>query len=303
MNRAMSSEHRSRGKPRRLPALCAGLAACLISGSTLTTARAEPKPAEPKPAEQKPADSKATPPAASKPTPKPAAPAPTSRPAGLSTDGTSSLEVPGFLPALVSFPESGHWPQPTLVAAHGAGDSPELHCELWRSLIGPRGVIVCPRGQPMRKGADGYFYPTHLALEREVLATLKALRERYPRHADTEPATYAGYSQGANMGALMLVEHGKELPRILLLEGGSGDMNAVRSKRFQKTGGQAVAIVCGRPKCSSQAQRASLGLRRLGLQGDAYYVEGAGHSNFQMMLPTLREAFERLIESDPRWGR
>jgi hypothetical protein len=99
----------------------------------------------------------------------------------------------------------------------------------------------------------------------------------------------------------MLVEHGAELPRILLLEGGSGDMNEVRSKRFKKTGGHAVAIVCGRPKCSTQAQRAAGHLRRLGLQGDAYYVEGAGHSNFQMMFPTLRQAFERLIETDPRW--
>jgi predicted esterase len=290
----MKPEQRLLSAPRRRSrSSLVALAACWISGSTPSLAHAESKPAQSKPAPPRPAESRPSP-------PRPAARGTTSAPAGL-TDGTATLEVPGYLPSFVSFPRTDRWPQPTLVAAHGAGDSPELHCSLWRSLIGQRGVIVCPRGQPMRKGDEGYFYPTHLALEREVLAALKTLRERYPEHADTQPATYAGYSQGANMGALMLVEHGAELPRILLLEGGSGDMNPVRSKRFKKTGGQAVAIVCGRPKCSTQAQRASTYLRGLGLQGDAYYVEGAGHSNFQMMFPTLRQAFERLIETDARW--
>jgi predicted esterase len=206
------------------------------------------------------------------------------------------------LPSLVSFPQSERWPQPTLVVAHGAGDTPELHCELWRSLIGQRGVILCPRGQPMKPGRDdGYFYPTHFALEREVKAALSALKERYPEHADTRPAAYAGYSQGANMGSLMLVQNGALLPRILLLEGGSGDMNEARSRRFKKTGGRAVAFVCGRPGCWKQAQRNSAGLERLGLQSNAYYVEGAGHHNLELMRPTLKQAFERLIETDARW--
>jgi predicted esterase len=271
----------------------AALGAGVIATAALGAAHAEPKPAPAKPGATKPAEAKPTAPEAA---------APTSAPDGLSADGTVALELPGFLPSLVSFPRSGRWPQPTLVAAHGAGDTPELHCELWRSMIGPRGVIVCPRGQPMKQGREaGYFYPTHFALEREVKAALAALGQRYPRHADTKPAAYAGYSQGANMGALMLVENGAALPRILLLEGGSGDMNEARSRRFKQTGGQAVAIVCGRPKCSSQAQRASGHLRGLGLQGDAYYVEGAGHSNFDMMRPTLKQAFERLVETDPRW--
>jgi predicted esterase len=234
--------------------------------------------------------------------PEPVVPAAPSAPVGLAADGSIALEVPGFLPAVVSFPRGASWPQPTLVAAHGAGETPEMHCALWRSIVGARGVIVCPRGQPMRRGRDeGFFYPTHFKLEREVLATLKALRERYPRHADTAPATYAGFSQGANMGALMLVEHGGELPRIFLLEGGSGDMTPARSRRFKRTGGKAAAIVCGRPKCASQARRNAEHMRKLGLQGDAYYVEGAGHSNFDMMFPTLRRAWERLIRDDPRW--
>ncbi|MET0411297.1 MAG: hypothetical protein ABW217_08365, partial [Polyangiaceae bacterium] len=255
------------------------LAAALLGACWLSAAQAEPSKSR----------------AQSSGTPEPAVTAAQGAPVGLGADGSGALEVPGFLPAVVSFPRGASWPQPTLVAAHGAGETPEMHCALWRSIVGERGVIVCPRGQPMKQGRDeGFFYPTHFKLEREVLATLKALRERYPQHADTAPATYAGFSQGANMGALMLVEHGGELPRIFLLEGGSGDMNPARSRRFKKTGGKAAAIVCGRPKCASQARRNAEHMRKLGLQGDAYYVEGAGHSNFDMMFPTLQKAWQRL---------
>jgi predicted esterase len=267
---------RKRGEARR----AALLGALLLSACWAGAARAQPEAARSEPA----------------------SPAALGAPAGLAADGTRALEVPRFLPAVVSFPKSDSWPQPTLVAAHGAGETPEMHCALWRSIVGDRGVIVCPRGQPMKQGRDdGFFYPTHFALEREVTAALKALAERYPKHADTAPATYAGFSQGANMGALMLVERGRELPRIFLLEGGSGDMNPTRGKRFKKTGGKAAAIVCGRPKCASQARRNAEHMRKLGLQADAYYVEGAGHSNFDMMFPTLKQAWLRLIKDDPRW--
>jgi predicted esterase len=262
------------------------IAAALLGACWLSVAQAEPSKSR----------------ASGSADPVSAAPAALGAPPGLAADGTLALEVPRFLPAVVSFPKDASWPQPALVAAHGAGETPEMHCALWRSIVGERGVIVCPRGQPMKQGRDeGFFYPTHLALEREVLAALQALRERHPQHVDTAPATYAGFSQGANMGALMLVEHGSELPRIFLLEGGSGDMTPVRSRRFKKTGGKAAAIVCGRPKCASQARRNAEHMRKLGLQGDAYYVEGAGHSNFDMMFPTLQRAWRRLIEDDPRW--
>src|SRR5688572_24178876 len=36
--------------------------------------------------------------------------------------GLTDLPLDGFLPALVSWPDTKRWPQPVLVAAHGAGD-------------------------------------------------------------------------------------------------------------------------------------------------------------------------------------
>jgi hypothetical protein len=114
---------------------------------------------------------------------------------------------------------------------------------------------------------------------------------------------YIGYSQGGQMGALMLPEHGEELPRVLMLEGGSGDWTRLRSRLFAGNGGVRVDFVCGRPGCYAQAQRSSARLREAGLESAADYVEGAGHNDFDKMLPTLEAAFQRLIADDERWKK
>ena len=173
--------------------------------------------------------------------------------------GLTEVPIDGFLPALVSWPETNQWPQPVLVAAHGAGDSAESQCELWRELLGARGVIVCLRGRAIRKGSPqhGYYYPDHLALERELLAALESMGQRHAEHADARRLIYAGYSQGAQMGLLMLLGRGALAPRLLLIEGGSGDWTEKRAATFAKSGGERVALVCGTPGCHANAQRSA----------------------------------------------
>lgn len=230
--------------------------------------------------------------------PEPAAEAPEPAPSG-----TMELDVPEFLPAVLSWPDAERWPAPTLVAAHGAGDSPEMQCEVWRSILGQRGVILCPSGRALRKGsrAHGFYYPNHLELEREVLAALAALEEHHARHADVKRIVYTGYSQGAQMGLLMLVEHGALAPSLMLIEGGSGDWTDQRARRFKTTGGERVALICGTPGCN---QRAQAGVQRLhAAQVDASfrYGAGAGHTYGGPLGDEMVEAFEELTRGDERW--
>jgi hypothetical protein len=259
----------------------------------LALACAEPPPPAPKP-----------PPVVAKPPPEPPPPPPPPPPAKPRPPSTAELELEGFLPALVSFPATDVWPQPVVVAAHGAGDTPEAFCEFWRGLLKERGVLLCPRGRRVHKTRDeGFFYPTHLALEREVVAALAALLQRFGEYADTHMSLYIGYSQGGQMGALMLPEHGEELPRVLMLEGGHSEWTRLRSRLFASNGGVRVDFVCGRPGCNAQAQRSSVRLREVGLESAADYVPGAGHNGFDKMLPTLEAAFQRLTEGDERWKK
>jgi predicted esterase len=231
-----------------------------------------------------------------------AAPPPVAPPPAAAPSGTQPLPLAGFLPALVSWPDTQRWPQPVLIAAHGAGDDPETHCELWRRLLGQRGVILCLRGRPMARGAGGYFFSDHHSLKREVLAALEALQQVAPGKSDTSRSLYAGYSQGAQMGLLMLADDGARAPRLLLVEGGSGDFGALRVARFRRTGGQAVAFVCGTPGCNQRARRSRERLEKAGLRASTAYVPGAGHTYLGEMVPKLVEAFDFLTKDDRRWS-
>lgn len=224
-------------------------------------------------------------------------------PSASSPRGLVELAVAGFLPALVSWPEADRWPQPVLVAAHGAGDSAESQCELWRQLLDERGVVVCLRGRAMRKGSSrhGYYFPDHLTLERELLASLDSLARRHPEHADPRRITYAGYSQGAQMGLLMLLDRGALAPRLLLVEGGSGDWTEASVARFAESGGERVALVCGTPGCRANAQRSAELLRARGLQASLRHVPGGGHTYLGAVAPECGRALAELIQGDPRW--
>lgn len=213
--------------------------------------------------------------------------------------------MPGFLPAIIDWPQARTWPAPTLVVAHGAGDWPEPHCELWRRLLGARGVIVCLRGRALRKGSDahGYYFPDHLALERETLAALAALRERYAGFADSERIVYAGYSQGATMGALMLMNHGELAPTLLLVEGGSGDWTSARARRFALSGGRRVALLCGTPGCQRRALQSVERLKAVELDASLRYRAGAGHTYVGAISADMVAAFDELTRDDSRWAQ
>jgi pimeloyl-ACP methyl ester carboxylesterase len=139
------------------------------------------------------------------------------------------LVVPGFGDAVVIAPFELGEGKPLLVAAHGAGDAPDWQCGHWASITAGRFVVLCPRGLPLGRDSGGYYFPDHFALEREVLAAVDALKRALgPRLLD-EGGVYTGYSQGATMGALMVVNHGRRFPHLMLIEGGSGDWAPIRN--------------------------------------------------------------------------
>jgi pimeloyl-ACP methyl ester carboxylesterase len=188
------------------------------------------------------------------------------------------LVVPGFGDAVVIAPFELGEGKPLLVAAHGAGDAPDWQCGHWASITAGRFVVLCPRGLPLGRDSGGYYFPDHFALEREVLAAVDALKRALgPRLLD-EGGVYTGYSQGATMGALMVVNHGRRFPHLMLIEGGSGDWSSSRARRFRDTGGKSVAIVCGTGPCARRAKASAAVLQKVGLRARAAHADGAGHT-------------------------
>jgi predicted esterase len=204
-----------------------------------------------------------------------------------------TLPVPGFEPAVLVVPE-GAAPLPLLVATHGAGGDPGWECLRWSHVAKGRWILLCPRGVALRRGQEGsYFYPDHHALEREVKASVDAARGTLGARIATTGAAYVGFSQGATMGALMLVDHGAEFAHLLLIEGGSRDWTFARATRFRETGGKSVFIVCGTTTCSEHATRAKPVLERAGLRAEVRAVPDGGHTE---LGPVGVEA-EKLLET------
>src|SRR5688500_17948351 len=58
--------------------------------------------------------------------------------------GFASLDVPGFLPAVVWLPKSSEKSR-LFVATHGAGGSPEEHCRFWQQILQNSAIILCLR--------------------------------------------------------------------------------------------------------------------------------------------------------------
>lgn len=187
------------------------------------------------------------------------------------------LVVPGHGDAVLVSPVDLGEGKPLLVAAHGAGDAPDWQCQHWAEIARGSFVVLCPRGLSLGKDSGGYYFPDHFALEREVLAAVDALEAALgPRLLD-EGGVYTGYSQGATMGALMVVNHGRRFPHLLLVEGGSGDWTFSRARRFRDTGGKSIAIVCGTGPCARRAKASAAVMQKVGLRARAQYASGAGH--------------------------
>ncbi|HET7541050.1 MAG TPA: hypothetical protein VFK05_14305 [Polyangiaceae bacterium] len=217
--------------------------------------------------------------------------------------GFSSLEVPEFSPSLVHVP-AGRARLPVVVVTHGAGGSAEGHCQLWSRIIADSAILLCVRGRARGPNpADGEYYPDHPSLERETFAALTALRARAESRIAEGSVYYAGFSQGATMGALMLPEHGDEVRRLVLIEGGYAEWSVARARAFREHGGERVLFVCGRKECAAEARKSAHWFKLAGVPAQVEYVAGAGHSHDARVEARVIASLPWLTANDPRWAK
>jgi len=215
------------------------------------------------------------------------------------------LPVPGHAPAVVAVPRESGAGRPVLVATHGAGGTPEAHCAFWRELIGGAAFVLCPRGVTMDvllpPAERGYFYPAHPALAREVRAALGALVARFAGRVDVERALYAGFSQGAIMGAIAFSRDPAPFAGAVLIEGGAEEWSVHNARTFRAGGGRRVVFACGHPRCAAAARRSAGYLRREGVESRVVDASGAGHTLDGAVREGVARELPWLLEGDARW--
>ncbi len=219
------------------------------------------------------------------------------------------LPVPGYLDAVVSLPMGATSRRPLVVAAHGAGDRPDWQCRFWRDIVGDRAFVLCPRGDPSNPQAPpdqrGYFHASHVALGGEIEGAIAALAGRFRAHVDVAAPVFAGFSQGAIMGALLLPHHPARFSRAVLVEGGAGtfqEWNRHAARRFRERGGARVLFACGRAECADAATVSEGHLRREGVTAQVAYAPGAGHTYGGDVGLEVARAFPWLLEGDERFA-
>lgn len=204
--------------------------------------------------------------------------------------GLRPLEVEGFLPA-VFFVPAGEGARRLVVAAHGAGGAPEWECEYWRRLTRERAFVLCLRGKAM--GGGSYYYPNHHALEAELVAAERAARAAEPRILP-DGAVFAGFSQGASMGSVMLSRHGADFPYLALIEGFEL-WNIPRARAFAQGGGRRVLLACGTEQCGRVAEESVRWLIKGGVEARLERAPGAGHTPAGAVMERVEGALPWLL--------
>lgn len=210
------------------------------------------------------------------------------------------LPLEGFEPAVAFYRPKA----PKLVITHGAGGHASYHCEHWRQLLKAHATLICLRGKrrSQRDMAQGYYYPDHLALGREIEAATAAFETRYESLAVSERYLYAGYSQGATMGALALAGEGAKFSHLILVEGGYNEFSRPLATRFKNSGGMGVLFVCGTQGCHDQARANAIHVTRLAMKAEVRWARGAGHRPDGPVARELVAGLPLIFGDDPRWA-
>ncbi len=235
-----------------------------------------------------------------------AVPSSASPPALPPLEGTTplvALEVPGFRRALVSIPHGATGSRPVLVALHGNYDRPEWQCSVWRSELGTRGFILCPRGSPRTDAPaseDRWTYVGQRALEDEVVAGLSALHEQYPGHVDRERPVLVAFSLGAILGARLLGSPKFDFARAVLIEGGYESWSAARARALGP--GARLLFACGQAGCMASAGNAAKITARAGVETRVVSGGTAGHTYGDAVARAVGQEWEWLVANDRRWS-
>ena len=228
--------------------------------------------------------------------------------------GFARLPVPGFLPAVVSWPPSPPGeaapgrPLPVVVAMHGSFDQPEWNCETYAQIVRGTAAVLCPRGRlrwdsPTEPAQLRFFFPsTGGWLGREVAAAVQALRTSAPQRVAAGPVLYAGFSQGAILGAPLAIARPALYPRLLLVEGGHGAWSPQSARSFRAGGGQRVLFACGRASCQQSARAAAAHLERAGVPVRVVLAPDQGHTYDGGVKDVVAAALAWLVEGDARFA-
>jgi pimeloyl-ACP methyl ester carboxylesterase len=217
-----------------------------------------------------------------------------------------SLPVPGHPDAFVSLPTGATGKRPVVVVIHGAGDRPDWQCGGWRRATGEYAFVVCPTGRrdaaSSTKDDTRFTHANGPALLAYIDASLDALAQRYPEHADTMTPILAGFSLGSFGVLALAVQRPERFPRIALVEGATEVFDDARARTFVQGGGQRVLFGCGQRACEAAAMAAARRLEARDRLPARVVFAPVSHTFDPPLEDAVHGALAWLVEGDARWA-
>jgi hypothetical protein len=179
------------------------------------------------------------------------------------------LELPGFLPTKVAVPLGAVQPSAIVIALHGAADRPEWTCGELRGIAGPAPFIVCPSGVRRSDFAANdprYTFGSAADTERELRASLLALKQRFASYLKSDVVTLAGFELGAQHAAAVAQLEPGFFERVLLIDPPAGAWSHTQASLFAPRGGKRVLFVCHGAACRDGAELPVALTRRAGAE-------------------------------------
>jgi predicted esterase len=223
-------------------------------------------------------------------------------PVPTATAGLSPLEGE-WLEALddvgyVALPTGATEVRPVVVAVHGAGDRPDWACSEWRAIFGPKPFIVCPRGTPM---AGGFVWSSADALKVAIGRAVDGTRVRHGAHLDEGPRVYAGFSQGAILGA-SIVEGAPDVYPYAIFHEGLGDVGGRRFTRaFAEHAGKRIILACSQAGCDRIRRAPLAALVQAHIDAKLVYAGNIGHTINGAVIEAIKQELAWLVAGDERW--
>jgi predicted esterase len=106
------------------------------------------------------------------------------------------IEVPNAPDAFYYKPHA-RGAQPVIMYLHGRGGNPEEDCRKWARVGARFGWVVCPSGSGTSESGGRAWTNGTIDAEREIDATIEALRDKYHGKVQRRGNVLIGFSEGA----------------------------------------------------------------------------------------------------------
>ncbi len=147
--------------------------------------------------------------------------------------------------ARVSVPLGATQARPILIVLHGAGESAERQCKIWRGISDARPFVLCPELGAKRSDQE---------VETALRGALRELKTKFGEYVAGGSVVLVGFGSSAEHAMAIARQEPAFFARLALIDGGHQSWSATAAGAFAQRGGQRVLFGCSNEPCRAEIE-------------------------------------------------